>query len=134
VIIALNKSIAPIPIKWPASPIKPLHWGFVSESQRRQNIMNRVTKKELQALCDWINELMGTPQKPYEKVNGKYEPQAKCYHLSGAYGGYALHRMADSGSGVHDIFHGHMPKRELADKMRAFIRGAIEAKEASKND
>ena len=86
--------------------------------------MERITKQQLEALTKWINELTGNPVTPYAKdKDGKYKPQANCYHLSGAYGGYALHQMCETGSGVHDIFGGHMPKRELYNKMHAFIKG-----------
>lgn len=85
--------------------------------------MDRISKQQLQALCDRINQSCGTPLVPYAKTDSGYVPQAKCYHLSGAYGGYALHQMCDVGSGVHDIFGGHMPKRELYYRMRAFLDG-----------
>ena len=87
--------------------------------------MERITKKQLDGLTKWINELTGNPTEPWKKneATGKYEPQANCYHLSGAYGGYALHQMCSEGSGVHDVFGGHMPKRELYDKMHSFIKG-----------
>ena len=85
--------------------------------------MNRVTEKELQAICDRINEACGTPLRPY--LDGK--PQAKCYHLSYAYGGVTLHQMSESGSGIRDVFSGYMPKRELASKMHAFLKGVQSA-------
>ena len=86
--------------------------------------MERITKRQLEGLVKRINEITGNPVKPYEMdENGKYQPQSNCYHLSGAYGGYALHQMCKTGSGVHDIFGGHMPKRELYYNMQAFIKG-----------
>lgn len=88
--------------------------------------MERVTMKQLEAVVRRINEACATPAKPYERVGDRFVPQAKCYHLSGAYGGYALHQMCDTGSGVRDLFGGHMPKRELYELMHAFLRG-IEA-------
>ena len=91
--------------------------------------MERITKTQLEAVVSRINTVAGTPQKPYEKVGDKWEPQAKCYHLSGAYGGYALHQMVNDGGGVRDIFGGHLPKRELYERMHAFIRG-LETKAA----
>ncbi len=86
----------------------------------------RITDKELRAVIDRINVVTGSPAKPY--VDGK--PQAGCYHLSGAYGGVALHRMACTGTGVHDIFYGHGTKRELYDKMQAWLAGYEHAKES----
>ena len=92
--------------------------------------MDRITTKDLQALCDRINTICGTPLKPYAKVGEKYEPQARCYHLSGAYGGYSLEQMCDTGSGVRSIIAGYRPKRELYELMHAYIRG-LETKKAA---
>ena len=96
---------------------------------------NRVTEKQLQAVVDRINRIMGTPLQPYgENINGRCNPQANCYHLSFAYGGAALHCMSDKAgcTGVRDIFGYHMPKRELMEKMQAFISGIYEKQELSK--
>ena len=92
--------------------------------------MNRITMQFLQAVCDRINRMAGTPLAPYVKdANGKYQPQAHCYHLSQAYGGVSLHQMCAEGTGVHDVLGcGHIPKRELADRMAAFIAGFDHAK------
>ena len=81
--------------------------------------MNRITKHNLEAVVARINRVMGTPERPY--LNG--EPQALCYHLDGAYSGYALHQMCKTGSGIHDVFGGHMPMRELYNRMHAFLIG-----------
>lgn len=91
--------------------------------------MDRITEKYLQAVCDRINTAMNTPAQPYaQNATGEYEPQAKCYHLSHAYGGVSLHKMCDTGSGIHDVFGcGHVPKRDLANRMHAFLAG-IDAK------
>lgn len=93
---------------------------------------NRVTEKQLQAIVDRINKLMGTPAtpyKPYDPAVGRAQPNANCYHLSHAYGGVSLHRMSEREgcTGVHDVFScGHVTKRELANRMYSFING-IEA-------
>lgn len=94
--------------------------------------MGRITVKDLEAVCQRINRTVnGREMEPYEKDDdGKWQPVPNSYHLSGAYGGYSLHRMVDDGgSGVHDVFSmGHMPKRELYDLMHGFLRG-VEARE-----
>jgi hypothetical protein len=94
--------------------------------------MDRITDKFLQAVCDRINRACGTPMQPYAKDDtGAYKPQARAYHLSRAYGGVSLHQMCDEGSGVHDVFGcGHVPKRDLSERMFAFLRGIETAKEA----
>lgn len=93
--------------------------------------MDRITLAHLQAIVDRINRTMGTPSEPWTKGDdGKIHANIGNYHLSGAYGGYALHQMMSDVGGVHDVLScGHIAKRELADRMYAFIRG-IEAKVA----
>lgn len=93
--------------------------------------MDRITLAHLQAIVDRINRTMGTPHESWVKdESGKYCAQIGNYHLSGAYGGYSLHQMMSDGGGVYDTLGcGHIAKRELAERMYAFIRG-IEAKAA----
>lgn len=91
--------------------------------------MRRVTEKQLQSIVDRINRTMGTPMKPYapyDAAKGGCQPNANCYHLSHAYGGVALHKMSATPgcTGVSDVFSsGHIPKRELAELMYAWLRG-----------
>ena len=89
--------------------------------------MQRITKSDLEHVVRAINSITDSPLEPY--TDGK--PNAHCYHLSGAYGGYGLHRMCSSGTGIHDILGGHMPKRELYERMQAFKYGLMAAKDAA---
>ena len=82
--------------------------------------MNRVTEKQLQAVCDRLNRITNSPMQPY--VDGKAQPGN--YHLSHAYGGVCLHRMFNEGGGVSSpLSIGHVSKRELAALMYAYISG-----------
>jgi hypothetical protein len=82
--------------------------------------MNRVTEKQLQAIVDRLNRITGSPMEPYI---GR-EAQIGNYHLSHAYGGVCLHRMFNEGGGVSSpLSIGHVPKRELAALMYAYISG-----------
>ncbi len=87
----------------------------------------RVTTANLDAIVARINTMTNSPLTPYASgADGKYEPQAGCYHLRQAYGGYALHQMSTEVgcSGITDVLsRGHVPKKELAELMHAFIRG-----------
>lgn len=90
--------------------------------------MNTITKADLQATVDRINRMTGSPMEPYTKSgevpDQKYTANIGNYHLSGAYGGYALHRMDTDGGGITDVLRvGHVSKRELYNAMQAFIRG-----------
>ena len=89
----------------------------------------RTSIKTLETLCRWINERTGSPLEPYTRdAEGKLRANIGNYHLSGAYGGYCLHRMATPGGGTSTpLMGGHVPKRELELAMRAFLAG-LEAK------
>jgi len=82
--------------------------------------MSRITEKDLQAIVNRINRITNSPAEPY--INGK--AQIGNYHISHAYGGVALHRMHNENGGVSSpLSTGHIPKRELAALMYAFING-----------
>jgi hypothetical protein len=86
--------------------------------------MQRMTMECLEAKIGIINSLTDSPPEPRVTVNGKTVHQVGCYLLSGAYGGVALHRMVSDGGGEIDVLHtGHVPKRELAAALDAFIAG-----------
>jgi hypothetical protein len=83
--------------------------------------MNRITDSDLEGLVRVINKLTNSPQDPYYwDENKKLRPNGNCYHLSGA-----LHRMCNDGStGIRDVFScGHVPKRDLYNRMRSFLVG-----------
>ncbi|GAF98427.1 unnamed protein product, partial [marine sediment metagenome] len=79
----------------------------------------RITLKMLEIKVKYLNEITDNPVGTYTKdADGKFHANLGNYHLSGAYGGWSLHQMQTDGGGVRDIFYaGHMPKRELFDRM-----------------
>ena len=86
---------------------------------------DRVTTTELQRIVARINRITGSPETPWVRDDAG-NPRANIgnYHLDGAYGGYALHRMTNESGGADDIFRvGHVSKRQLRDLMFAFIDG-----------
>ena len=86
--------------------------------------MQTVTLKMLESVVTRINTITNSPIETYSKVNDKYTANIGNYHLSGAYGGYALHRMHNISGGVSDVFQcGHVSKRELMNRMQSFIAG-----------
>ncbi len=90
---------------------------------------NRVTEKQLEAICRRINQITGSPEESYTKSSdGQYHANIGNYHLDHAYGGVSLHRMVNDCGGVNNVLGcGHLPKRELADLMYAYIRGLEDA-------
>ena len=88
----------------------------------------RITRSFLDAKAATINSMTGSPAEPYRTVDGKAVANKGNYHISGAYGGYSLHRMATEGGGVSDVFNcGHMPARQLAAIMSAYTAGLYDA-------
>ena len=85
----------------------------------------RITKSHLQAKAKQLNKITGAPLEAYTQTpEGKLRANIGHFHISCAYGGYSLHRMVGESGGVNDIFNcGHMPARELADRISAFERG-----------
>ena len=77
--------------------------------------MDRITEKQLQAVVDRINRITNSPMVPYAKVGDRYVAQVGNYHLSHAYGGVS-----------QPFGCGHTTKRDLYNRMQAFISG-IEA-------
>jgi hypothetical protein len=81
---------------------------------------NRISIKDLERLTLIINEATGSPVVPY--ADGK--AQIGNYHISQAYGGVCLHRMHSEGGAITTpLCSYHEPKRDLYNRMVAFIAG-----------
>ncbi len=95
--------------------------------------MQAISKSDLEAVVRRINTITKQPLETYElqlatdTEPSRYVAQIGNYHLSGAYGGYALHQICNEAGGIRDLFGGHMPKRELYERMQAYIRGLNDA-------
>ena len=88
----------------------------------------RITEKQLEAVCDLINRETNSPIAPYARIDSKLVAQIGNYHISHAYGGVCLHRMSNEHGGVSDVFTcGHSPKRELFERMHAYLAGMRDA-------
>lgn len=96
---------------------------------------DRGTIKHLEAIVDRINRITQSPLASYKKVDEKYVAQIGNYHLDGAYGGYALHRMHNESGGVTDVLQvGHVPKPELQRLLFAYIRGLEDMLRSTENE
>lgn len=83
--------------------------------------MDRITEKQLEALVNQINMITKSPMTSYTKTVKGFIPNAGNFHLDFTYGKVGLIRMLESG-GVTPV----LPlstKRDLYDKLHAFIRG-----------
>lgn len=96
--------------------------------------MSRITRKTLQSVVDRLNRETGSPANPWTKgEDGKYRSNIGNFHLSGAYGGWSLHRMINEAGAVSDVFSGgHVPARELYNQIHAYLRGIEFAVNANK--
>ena len=84
----------------------------------------RITRAHLDAKAATINSMTKSPSEAY--TNGKANKGH--YHISGAYGGYCLHRMSNESGGVSDVFSiGHVSARELAGLLSAYTAGLYDA-------
>ena len=88
----------------------------------------RITRAHLDAKANTINRMTNSPAESSRMVDGKRFSNIGNYHISCAYGGYCLHRMATEGGGVSDVFDcGHISARELAARMSAYMAGLYDA-------
>ena len=91
--------------------------------------MERITQKQLERLVDRINEATRSPMAPWTRDGDKLTANIGNYHLSGAYGGVALERMCNEGGDVSTVFFcGRIPKRDLYNRMSAFLAGVDAAR------
>ena len=93
--------------------------------------MQRITEKFLLAQITNLNRAAGKTDDiyRYDETGRIVGGNAGTYCLSGAYGGWSLHRMsASGGTGIEDIFsRGHMPARVLSGLITAYAYGMGEA-------
>jgi hypothetical protein len=88
----------------------------------------RITRTFLEAKARTLNGMTKSPVEPSRMVDGKWTANVGNYHVSGANGGYCLHRTATEGGGVRDVFDcGHISARELAGLMSAYMAGLYDA-------
>lgn len=95
--------------------------------------MARITRKDLEPLVARLNRETNSPMDPWTRgEDGKLRANIGNFHLSGAYGGWSLHRMVNESGGVSDVFScGHVPARDLYNQLHAYLRGIEFAKPAS---
>ena len=85
----------------------------------------RITLADLTAVIDRINKATSSPLTPYTTdAAGRLRGNIGNFHLSRAYGGYCLHRMATDGGGVSDVFYcGHTTAGDLYKMMHGLLAG-----------
>lgn len=96
--------------------------------------MSRITRSFLEAKVRTLNSMMDAPMDAYRTVDGKAVANIGNFHISGAYGGFCLHRMSNDAGGVSDVFStGHIPARELAGLISAYMAGIYDGRKGVNN-
>jgi hypothetical protein len=87
-----------------------------------------VKLENLESVVKYLNKITNSPAEPwYRDDQGKLHANIGNYHLSGAYGGYELHRMCTDGGGINTPLNtGHTSKKELYHAIHQFIYGIEE--------
>lgn len=92
--------------------------------------MTRITQHMLEKQVEFLNKITNNSPVPFIRRDGENVSVIGHYHIDGAYGGVALHQFANESGAVHDIFgSGHMSKRELYYRIRAFMEGYRQAQD-----
>ena len=93
--------------------------------------MEHITLAMLKHTCGIINRTAGKPEEPWTKGDdGRLVANVGCYHLDGAYGGWALVQMDNEQGGISTIIGGFRPKRDLYERMTAYLNGMRAVKTA----
>jgi hypothetical protein len=91
--------------------------------------MDRITEKQLGSLVAYLNKITNSPADYSDRETGHFRAHIGHYCLAGAYGGVQLQRVCNEGGGVSEpLGGGYGTKRELYEKIHAFIRGIEEGK------
>ena len=79
----------------------------------------------LEARIEYLNKLTNSPATPYTRTeSGNLVANVGNFHLSHAFDGVCLHRMRNESGGVTTpIVSFHITKRDLYDRINAYIDG-----------
>ncbi len=87
---------------------------------------DRITNAHLNGLCHRLNVCTGNPR-TYCQSADRYTANVGHYYIARAnraYGGVALYQVVNESGGVVDVLRsGHVTKRDLWNRMQAFLRG-----------
>lgn len=90
----------------------------------------RITRKMLDLKCCQINKALKCPITYSSEIDGIRQTNIGNYHIDCAYGGFALYQTMNEMGGVHAVFScGHVPARDLFNRMQAFLDGVRAAGE-----
>ena len=87
--------------------------------------MDRIRQSDLEHYAGLINQATNSPMETLTRdETGKLTANVGNYYISGAYGGVSLYRNVGPGGGSTEVLNsGHVPKRDLYNRMRAYLAG-----------
>ena len=85
--------------------------------------MDRITQKMLENRVEHLNEITGNQVTPWIRNSDGLKSVPGVYVLDWAYGGVQLQQVESEGGAVSTIIHGFGTKRELFEKLGAYISG-----------
>lgn len=86
--------------------------------------MERITTLKLEYVAGRINKATNSPMNAYTRFGNKYTLNVGHHHVHGACAGYQLQRICNASGGVTcPLGEGYTTKRELYEKMRAYLAG-----------
>ena len=90
--------------------------------------MDRITSKHLIGQVNRLNKVTNSPLEPNSVKNGVKSANIGHYYIDIGYVGVSLERIVKANGAAEDIFrNGHMSKRQLYDRIDAYLLG-IESK------
>lgn len=89
--------------------------------------MERISRRDLDRLAGQLDRLLGGDGSPvWSRQDGRNVARAGAVYVDGAYGGWAVYRVASDGHGASDLSRmGHQPARRVFD----WLSGAVTALE-----
>jgi len=84
----------------------------------------RITKGQIESRIKELNHILKRPCDPWTRSDGENVANVGNFHLSQAYGGYELQEMSNDRGAVYYTFRsGHIPARDLYNRINALIEG-----------
>lgn len=84
--------------------------------------MNRITIKDLNQACRVLNKTLNRPME-YCQPGQPFKANIGNFHIDQAYGGFQLAEVSSDGGGIRS-YGGHVPAREVYERIHAMVDGA----------
>ncbi len=85
---------------------------------------NRVTRADVDRLCERINQATNSPTEYGTTQRGKLTHNIGHFHCASGYGGLMFERTTSPLGGTVNIFgSGYIPTKDMYNRLQAFIKG-----------